>query len=94
MSDIKLSLENSSGNRQNPESGHPIAGYLALLFGLLGIFSVGYVFVPLTFIAAIVALFAGQIIWGIFGMLLGFAGLLTSPVLLAFLGMAWLLALF
>ncbi len=94
MSDIKLSLEQPSGNRQNPgpgpNAGHPVAGYFAVASGLLGIFSVGYIFVPLGFIASLVALFSGQIIWGVFGLLLSFAGLLTSPFLLAFLGLAWL----
>jgi len=92
--DIKLSLQDPPGNQQgsngDPTAGHPIAGYFAVALALLGIFSVGYVFVPLAFIASIIALFSGQIIWGVFGLLLGFAGLLTSPFLLAFLGMAWL----
>ncbi len=94
MTDIKLSLEQPPGNQQNsggdPTSGHPVAGYFAVALGLLGIFSIGYVFVPLAFIASLVALFSGQIIWGVFGLLLSFAGLLTSPFLLAFLGLAWL----
>ena len=98
MSDIKLSLEEQSENQSGPgnnlDAGHPIAGYFAIGLGLLGIFSIGYVFVPLAFIASIVALFSGQIIWGVFGLLLSFAGLLTSPFLLAFLGMAWLASVF
>ena len=98
MSDIKLSLEQQPGNQpgsgNGPNAGHPIAGYFAIGLGLLGIFSIGYVFVPLAFIASIVALFSGQIIWGVFGLLLSFAGLLTSPLLLAFLGMAWLASVF
>ena len=94
MSDIKLSLEdspqNQSGPGGNPAPGHPVAGYFAIGAGLLGIFSIGYIFVPLAFIASIVALFSGQIIWGVFGLMLSFAGLITSPFLLAFLGLAWL----
>ena len=94
MTDIKLSLqdppENQQGSNGGPMEGHPIAGYFAVVLGLLGIFTVGYIFVPQAFIASIVALFSGQIIWGVFGLLLAFAGLLTSPLLLAFLGMAWL----
>ncbi len=89
MPDLELSLQDPSGNRPSP-----VAGYFAIVFGLLGIFSIGYVFVPLAFIASLVALFSGQIIWGIFGLMLGLAGLLTSPFLLAFLGLAWMAAVF
>jgi len=96
--DINLSLQDLPGNQQDPSGGptegHPVAGYFAVALGLLGIFSIGYIFVPLAFIASIIALFSGQIIWGVFGLLLGLAGLLTSPFLLAFLGMAWLASVF
>ncbi|MBT7944263.1 MAG: hypothetical protein HN719_13040 [Alphaproteobacteria bacterium] len=67
---------------------------MAVGLALLGIFTTGYIFVPLSFLASIIALFSGQIIWGIFGILLSFAGLLTSPVLLTFLGVAWLASIF
>ncbi|MBT4934278.1 MAG: hypothetical protein HOL66_11745 [Rhodospirillaceae bacterium] len=96
MSDIKLSLQPSENNEQDnstpppPQDAAPIAGYFAIGLALAGIFTTGYIFVPLAFLASIIALFSGQIIWGIFGMLLSFAGLLTSPVLLTFLGIAWL----
>ena len=99
MSDIKLSLkapeendpQGGSSSTPPPESeAAPIAGYFAIGLGLLGIFTTGYIFVPLALLASVIALFSGQIIWGIFGMLLTFAGLLTSPVLLTFLGLAWL----
>ena len=94
--DLNLSLNESSENRQgtgpavDPSAEHPIAGYFATAFGFLGIFSIGYVFVPMAIIASFIALFSGQIIWGVFGLMLSFAGLVTSPFLLAFLGLAWL----
>lgn len=99
MSEIKLSLQSpedesqQSGPQNNtppPQDPTPVAGYLAVGLALLGIFTTGYIFVPLSFLASIIALFSGQILWGIFGVLLSFAGLLTSPVLLTFLGLAWL----
>ncbi len=99
MSEIKLSLQSSKDNAQGPDPQNnsqgpdaptPVAGYLAVGLALLGIFTTGFIFVPLSFLASIIALFSGQVIWGIFGMLLTFAGLLTSPVLLALLGVAWL----
>lgn len=71
--------------------GIPIMGAAAVAFGFLGIFSVGYIFVPLGIVCSIISLFLGQISWAFIGFLLAAAGLLTSPVLLAFLGIAWLL---
>ncbi len=99
MSEINLSLQSDDEDYQHnktppPRSPAPIAGYLAIGFALLGIFSVGYIFVPLAFLASIIALFSGQIIWGIFGILLSIAGLLTSPVLLTIVGLAWLSSIF
>ncbi len=69
----------------------PIMGGAAVAFGVLGIFTKGYIFVPLGIVCSIISLFMGQIAWAFIGFLLATAGLLTSPVLLAFLGIAWLL---
>ncbi len=71
--------------------GIPIMGAAAVAFGLLGIFTIGYIFVPLGIVCSIISLFLGQISWAFIGFLLAVAGLLTSPVLLAALGIAWLL---
>ncbi|NQV84330.1 MAG: hypothetical protein HQ494_10975 [Rhodospirillales bacterium] len=70
--------------------GIPIMGAAAVAFGLLGIFSIGYIFVPLAFICSLMALFFGQMSWAFIGLLLTVAGLLTSPVLLAAIGIGWL----
>lgn len=99
MSDIKLSLQapEENGEQSGPQftpppeqEPTPVAGYLAVGLGLLGIFTMGYIFVPLALLASVIALFSGQVIWGVFGILLTFAGLLTSPILLTFLGLAWM----
>ncbi len=66
-------------------------GAAAVAFGILGIFTKGYIFVPLGVVCSVISLFLGQISWAFVGFLLATAGLLTSPVLLAFLGIAWLL---
>ena len=66
-------------------------GAAAIALGLLGIFTKGYVFVPLTFICSAVTLFMGNISWAFVGFLLAVVGLLTSPVLLAMIGISWLL---
>jgi len=39
----------------------------------------------------VVALFMGHVAWAFIGLLLAVAGLLTSPVLLAMIGISWLL---
>lgn len=69
---------------------HPVMGYFAVGFGILGIFTHGYVFVPLGFLCGVIALFLGQWAWGVVGVLLSMAGLATSPVLLTLLGLGWL----
>ncbi|MBT3305704.1 MAG: hypothetical protein HN377_04405 [Alphaproteobacteria bacterium] len=66
-------------------------GVASIAFGLLGIFSIGYVFVPLAFICSMISLFIGQMSWAFIGLLLAVAGLLTSPVLLAILGLTYFL---
>ncbi|MCH7936568.1 MAG: hypothetical protein IH994_05685 [Proteobacteria bacterium] len=72
----------------------PLMGWAAVGFGLLGIFTNGAIFVPLGFLCSVVALFMGQATWAFVGFLLAVIGLLTSPVLLALLGMAALAAYF
>ena len=47
-------------------------GAAAIALGLLGIFTKGYIFVPLAFICSLVALFLGHVFWA-------FVGLLCSP---------------
>jgi len=91
---IDLSLEGHAGNgtgggRSAQAAGdRPIAGYVAIALGLLGIFAQGFIFVPLAFIASLIALISGQVVWGIGGLVLSFVGLVTSPVLLTFLGLS------
>jgi hypothetical protein len=72
----------------------PVLGWLAIGFGVLGIFTNGTIFVPLAFICSVAALFVGQGAWAFGGFLLSVAGLLTSPVLLALLGLGALAAYF
>ena len=68
-----------------------IIGAAAIVFGILSIFTKGYIFVPLALICSLIALFMGQISLAFIGLLLSVAGLLTSPVLLAILGVGWFL---
>ena len=57
-------------------------------FGLLGIFTIGFVFMPLGLIFSIVALFLRQTVWGVVGLLLAVAGFITSPNLWLIIGMS------
>lgn len=70
-----------------PPVKHPVIGYFAVGFGLLGIFTYGPVFAPLSLICSLVALFMGQFAWAFVGLLLAVVGVLTSPTLLLFLGL-------
>ncbi len=104
MKRIPLSLDPES--EQPPSDGpggpdgaekpevKPIMGWLAVGFAVLGIFTKGYIFVPLAFVCSVAALFMGQAAWGIGGIVLSLIGLLTSPVLLALLGLGALAAYF
>lgn len=87
---LKLSL--NGGNGQTGGGSKPIAGWFAVGFGLLGIFSYGTIFVPLAFITSLIALFMGQFIWATLGLLLAVAGFLTSPMLWGLLGLGALIA--
>lgn len=91
MSEIPLSLNpqnNSDPNRNfQKKPDQPVMGWFAVGFGLLGIFTIGPVFVPLGFICSVLALFFGQILWGFIGLLLAIMGLITSPILIAALSL-------
>ena len=65
----------------------PVIGYCAVGFGVLGIFTIGFVFMPLGLIFSIVALFLGQTAWGLAGLMLAVAGFITSPQLWLIIGM-------
>jgi len=76
------------------DNGLPLLGLFAVGFGLLGIFTIGPVFVPLALVFGLVAIFAGQILLGLTAVVLALAGVLTSPTLMLVLGVgafaAWL----
>jgi|GEM_PF-436343 len=76
---------------QGPEK-KPVMGWFAVGFGLLGIFTIGFVFVPLGLVCSLIALFTGQALWGFMGLMLAAAGFITSPKLWFIVGMGWLYA--
>jgi hypothetical protein len=96
MAQIPLSLD--PNNNSNPGAGpgprpkapgSPVMGWCAVGFGLLGIFTIGFVFVPLGLICSVLALFMGQAVWGFIGLMLAVAGFVTSPKLWLIIGMGW-----
>ena len=91
---MKLSLkQQNSKNQNNSEAPNkkecaPHIGWLAVVFGFLGIFTFGFIFVPLGFLFSVLAFFRGQALGGFVGLLLAVMGLITSPKLLLLIGMA------
>mgnify|MGYP003679863749 FL=1 len=72
----------------------PVIGYLAVICGVLAIFAWGIVFVPMGLAFSVAALIAGQGAWGFAGLVLSVIGLMSSPTLLALLGMGAVAAFF
>lgn len=80
---------------QPPRDGDlPLLGLFAVGFALLGIFTIGPVFVPLGLVLGIIALFIGQIGLGLLALFLAVIGIITSPTILTIIGagalFAWL----
>lgn len=106
MSKIPLSLNSGdaraqfnaaaagAAQRQAVAPTTPVMGYCAVGFGLLGIFTIGFVFMPLGLIFSIAALFRGQSVWGLVGLMLAVAGFITSPKLWLIVGMGALYVMF
>lgn len=84
----------SPGLKTAPVPENPVIGWFAIGFGFLAIFVNGPIFVPLTLICSVVALFMRQISWAFIGLLLAVVGFLTSPVLLTLLGLGWIISYF
>lgn len=62
-------------------------GLVSFLLGLVSIFYMSPVFVPLAVMVGIIALFKKQFMWGLLGLFCAFIGFVTSPILLATLGL-------
>jgi multidrug efflux pump subunit AcrB len=62
-------------------------GLVSFILGIISIFYMSPVFVPLAILLGIVALFKKQFVWGVLGILCAIVGLITSPILLTALGL-------
>ena len=101
---IPLSLKASEDDAEGAQSvdpvtepalkDQPVIGYLAVICGVFAIFAWGIVFVPMGLAFSVAALIAGQGAWGFAGLVLSVIGLMTSPTLLALLGMGAVAAFF
>lgn len=66
---------------------NPVSGMLSVVFGFIGIFVASFILSPLALILGAIAIFSGQPISGVTGVLLATVGILTSPTLIALLGL-------
>jgi len=76
----------SDVGRARAEEKTPLAGYMAVGFGLLGIFGPAILFTPLGLLFSFFALLRGQGSWGFVGLLLTVGGILGSPILMGLIG--------
>ncbi|MGH8489117.1 MAG: FHA domain-containing protein, partial [Gammaproteobacteria bacterium] len=65
-------------------------GIASFIFGLISIFVLAPIFVPMALIFGIIAVVKKQLAWGISGLICALIGFITSPILLGFFGLATL----
>lgn len=87
---VKTGKENITVVVKN-EIKTPIFSIFGICCGVLGIFTLGFVFVPLGFLFTLFGLLRGEILSAVISGVINFVGLLTSPVLVAALGFGVLL---
>lgn len=57
-------------------------GIASFIFGLISIFFLSPVFVPIALILGVIAAIKKQLVWGILGLVCALIGFMTSPILL------------
>lgn len=73
------------------ESKTPIFSIFGICCGFLGIFTLGFVFIPLGFLFTLFGLLRGEFLFAVISGGINVVGFLTSPVLVAMLGLSVLL---
>lgn len=63
-------------------------GIAAFIFGLISIFVLSPIFVPLSVILGTIAVIKKQLAWGVAGLVCAAIGFMTSPILLGLFGLA------
>jgi len=61
-------------------------GIASFIIGLLSIFFLSIIFVPISLILGVIGVIKGQLLWSILGIIMAIIGFLTSPMLLGLLG--------
>nr|VFK12801.1 MAG: hypothetical protein BECKLPF1236B_GA0070989_104018 [Candidatus Kentron sp. LPFa] len=64
------------------------AGIASFIFGLLSIFFLAPLFVPLALLLGVIGVIKKQLIWSVLGIVCGIIGFVTSPILLGLFGLA------
>ncbi len=67
-------------------------GIASFIFGLISIFILSVLFVPLALIFGILGIIKKQLAWSIAGIILALIGFVTSPMLLGMFGLASVVA--
>lgn len=62
-------------------------GIASFVFGIISIFFLAPLFVPLAVLLGIIAIVKKQLVWGILGLVSAFFGFITSPILMGFFGL-------
>lgn len=62
-------------------------GIASFIFGVISIFFLAPIFVPLSLLFGIIAIVSKQLAWGIIGIICAIIGFMTSPILLGLLGL-------
>jgi len=97
MSKVLLDKINFRGKRMSNENQETVVivqnksnalGIVSLIFGLLSIFILSIVFVPLALLFGTLGIIKQQYIWSIVGIIFAIIGFFTSPMLLGMLGLA------
>ena len=62
-------------------------GIASFIFGIISIFFLAPIFVPLSLLFGIIAIVSKQLAWGIMGIICAIIGFMTSPILLGIFGL-------
>jgi hypothetical protein len=76
---LSESIKNTVHPQNNTSNDFGIASFI---FGLISIFALSPIFVPMGFILGIIAVMKNQNLWGVLGIICSLIGLMTSPFLL------------
>ena len=87
MSETGTPKESQQVNVIVNQGGAAAAGICALVFGIIGIFFLAVVFVPLSLICAIIAIIKKQYILGVCSIVVDIIAFMLSPTLLAIFGL-------